>query len=298
MWFLPALAALFCWSGSDLFSKLGCERQDDRTSHLKMLTSVGLVMGLHAAFTALFGGVTVSLREIWAYLPVSFFYISSMALGYLGMRYIELSILSPVCNTSGAVVVILYLFCGERMEPVQYAAVILICLGVFGLALVEAREDESLRIQRQAAANRKYAKSALALALPIAYCLLDAAGTFADGFLIDRLGEEKANLAYELTFLAVGLFCFVLVYLRKREHFCWKEARPRLLGACLETGGQLAYVYAMGANPAAAAPMISAYCAVSVLWSRIFLREKLSPRHYFTITLAVIGIIILGVFDL
>ena len=43
--------------------------------------------------------------------------------------------------------------------------------------------------------------------------------------------------------------------------------------------------------------MISSYCAVSVLWSRIFLKEKLSWKHYLTIAAVVLGIVILGVYD-
>ena len=35
----------------------------------------------------------------------------------------------------------------------------------------------------------------------------------------------------------------------------------------------------------------------SVLWSRIFLKEKLSWKHYLAIVVTVVGIIILGVFD-
>ena len=45
------------------------------------------------------------------------------------------------------------------------------------------------------------------------------------------------------------------------------------------------------------APIISAYCAASVLWSRLFLKEKLSWKHYLCIGLALVGIIIMGVFD-
>ena len=47
-----------------------------------------------------------------------------------------------------------------------------------------------------------------------------------------------------------------------------------------------------------AAPIISAYCAASVLWSRIFLREKLSWRHYLMLLLIVIGIVLIGILDL
>ena len=44
----------------------------------------------------------------------------------------------------------------------------LVCAGVIGLGVVEAREDEDLRAARQEASNYKYSKSFLALALPVA----------------------------------------------------------------------------------------------------------------------------------
>ncbi len=60
MWFWFALIALLCWSGSDLFSKIGCQDSDDKYSHLKMVMAVGLVMGLHAAYEIFVGGVTIN----------------------------------------------------------------------------------------------------------------------------------------------------------------------------------------------------------------------------------------------
>ena len=92
MWFWLSLAALLCWSGSDLFSKIGCRDENDRYSHLKMVIAVGVVMGIHAAIEIFAGGVPINPQIILTYLPVSLLYISSMTLGYLGLRYIELSI--------------------------------------------------------------------------------------------------------------------------------------------------------------------------------------------------------------
>ena len=71
-------------------------------------------------------------------------------------------------------------------------------------------------------------------------------------------------------------------------------------GALFETAGQFAYIYALAdeAHVALSAPIISAYCVASVLWSRIFLKEKLSWKHYAMIALIVAGIAIMGVFDL
>ena len=108
-WFWFALIALICWSGSDLFSKIGCCGEKDKTAHLKMVVAVGLVMGLHAAYMIVFHHVSVTWDVVWTYLPVSLLYILSMTLGYVGLRYIELSISSPICNSSGALVAVLCL---------------------------------------------------------------------------------------------------------------------------------------------------------------------------------------------
>lgn len=70
MWLWLSLTALLCWSGSDLFSKIGCRDGSDRYSHLKMVIAVGVVMGLHAAFEIFVGGTAISWSVIWTYLPV------------------------------------------------------------------------------------------------------------------------------------------------------------------------------------------------------------------------------------
>ena len=301
MWFWLAIIALLCWSGSDLFSKIGCRDASDRYSHLKMVMAVGVVMGLHACFEIFVGGVEISLGIILTYLPVSLLYILSMALGYLGLRYIELSVSSPICNSSGALVAVLtFLFVGmEGYTPLALFAVALVCAGAIGLGVVDSTEDAELRAARQQEGNYRYAKSWVALALPVAYCVLDAAGTFADNRVLETLNEDSANVAYELTFLLAAAVCFVYVVLIKRDRLLPKMEAPKYAGAVFETAGQVAYIYAIAdqAHVALAAPIISAYCAASVLWSRVFLKEKLSWKHYTMVLLVVIGIVILGVFD-
>lgn len=305
-WFWYAIITLFCWSGSDLFSKIGCCDEDDKVSHLKMVIAVGTVMGLHAAYMLVFQGVVISWRVVWTYLPVSLLYIVSMVLGYVGLRHIELSISSPICNSSGAVVAVLCLLSGSLSDILGFdrvlvlAAVLLVCVGVVGLGVVEAREDEDLRKRRQEHANRRYAKSWLAICLPIAYCLLDAAGTFADSLVLEKLNEDSANVAYELTFFTAALLCLLYFLLVRGVHFDPKRERPKYIGACFETAGQLTYIYALNdpEHVMMSAPIISAYCVASVVWSRIFLHEKLSWKHYLMIGITVCGIVILGVFDI
>ena len=303
MWFWFALIALLCWSGSDLFSKIGCQDGSDKYSHLKMVTAVGLVMGLHAAYEIFCNGVAISWGIVLTYLPVSMLYILSMAIGYLGLRYIELSISSPICNSSGAIVAVLTIATvgiGEDLPPVALVAVALVCLGVIALGFTEANEDEELRRARQDASNHHYAKSWIAILIPIIYCLLDALGTFADSRVLEVLDEDSANVAYELTFLIMGIACAVYVLGVKKQKLIARQEAPKYTGAVFETIGQFFYIYALAdtEHVAFAAPIISSYCVASVIWSRLFLKEKLSKKHYASILLVVAGIVILGILDI
>lgn len=300
-WFWFSIIALLCWSGSDFFSKIGCRDASDKYSQYKMVTAVGVVMGIHAAIEIFVGGVEISWQVIWTYLPVSLLYIGSMTLGYVGLRYIELSISSPICNASGALVAIIAIVSGTagKIAIAQYIAIFLACAGVIGLGFVEANEDDDLRAARQEASNYKYAKSWLALALPIAYCILDAAGTFADDLVLETLNEDSANVAYELTFLVAGIVSFIYTVIIKKQKLLSKVEGPKYIGAAFETAGQLAYIYALASGESAlAAPIIASYCMASVLWSRLFLKEKLSWKHYTCILVTFAGILIMGIYDM
>ena len=299
MWFVLAIIALVCWSGSDLFSKIG-SRPDDKNSHWKMVMAVGLVMGLHAAYEMIFGGVEITLGDIITYLPASVLYIGAMVMGYIALRYIELSVSSPICNGSGALAALFcFIFLREAPDPIVWVGVIIVGIGVVSLGFAEMSESEEHRLLRQEKANIKYSKSWIALVLPFLYCLIDAAGTVADSIILETLNEDVANVAYELTFLFMGILAAIYVLCIKRERLSVPREVPKLLGGVCETAGQFAYIYAIGdeAHMGPAAAIISAYCALSVIWSRIFLKEKLSVKHYISIIITVIGIVILGVFD-
>lgn len=294
-WFVLSLLALLLWSGSDLFSKMG-SRPDDRYSHWKMVMAVGAVMGIHAAIMLAIG-TPFEPMDIIRYMPASAMYILSMILGYVGLRYIELSISSPICNSSGAVAAVLCFFVlRQKMSGLQLVGVLCACVGVFGLSYIEKKQDDAARAARREIADVKYQRSVLAILFPILYCLIDGLGTFTDILLLDTgiVEEGSANIAYELTFLAMAVFAFFYVVVVKKQRISLPREKEKCLAALCETGGQFFYVYAMGANGIVAAPMISSYCVVSVLWARLLLKEKLTPKHYAVIAVTAVGIAILG----
>ncbi len=301
-WLLLALIALVFWSGSDFFSKLG-SHPDDKLSHWKLVAMVGLVMGLHAAYSVFFGGVEFRPISLLIYLPASLLYIAAMVFGYISLRYIELSMSSPICNASGAVAAVFCFFLlGEVMDVPLLVGVIVVCVGVVLLGVVQMTEDDELHKRRQEKASVKYTKSVIALALPVMYCLIDAAGTVADSMILEHevLSADEANIAYELTFLFLGLiaggYVLTMSIIKKEKPLLRREA-PKLVGAICETAGQVAYIYAIDAFAIGAAPVISAYCMLSAVWSHIFLKEKLSWKHYAAIGIVLAGILLLGVVE-
>lgn len=316
-----SIAALLCWSGSDLFSKMGT-REKDKNSHWKVVFAVGLVMGIHF-FVTLIGGAIIDntvgvdgvhkvvaslfytdfkITDFINYLPVAALYILAMVLGYIGLRYIELSISSPICNSSGALAFILCLIFGifskDEITATTIIGISMITVGIVTLGFVEQREDEEVRRARQEKANRKYTKSILAFALPIAYLIIDAVGTAGDEFIFSdrspvQITDYAANSAFELTFFVLAVFAFIWLKFVKRD-IVFKGNKHLYFGGLCETIGQVFYMAVMFSDFSAGMVIISAYCAISVLWSRIFLKEAMSWKHYALIALVIAGIVILG----
>ena len=74
-------------------------------------------------------------------------YILSMTIGYIGLRYIELSIAAPVQNSAGAVsAILLFIFFPREMSFIDIAGIVVVTIGVIGLAIFEKQaEDRALK---------------------------------------------------------------------------------------------------------------------------------------------------------
>ncbi|MBO2537376.1 DMT family transporter [Rummeliibacillus suwonensis] len=300
MWFLFSILTALAWGGADLFYKKGSD-SNDKYSHLKIVVIVGLVMGLHATGYMLYKDIDFKPFDMVKYLPVSFFYIASMTIGYVGLRYLELSISSPVQNSSGAITaILLFIFFQQDIDWIHILGVIIITSGVMGIAIVEKQEEHKTMRLNRVEVDKKYQLSFMAITFPIIYALLDGAGTFADGIYLDELklmSEDVALLAYEYTFFICAVITFIYLKAFKKIPFNVFKERDKTCAAILETTGQFFYVYAMSAYAIIAAPLIASYSIFSVILSRIFLKEKLTAKHYMVIAIVMIGIILLGVAD-
>ncbi|MBQ0064129.1 MAG: DMT family transporter [Firmicutes bacterium] len=301
MWLFFTLATTLLWGVAELFYKKGA-RPDEKYSHLKICVCVGAVMGLHAIYTLCTQDIGYDPINLIRYLPVSLCYIVSMALSYFGMRFIEESISDPIENTSGAICSLMcVLFLGERIAPMSVLAIGVILIGILGVGFLENSGDTDRK--------KKLGKTLaiVAFAMPFCYALLDALGSFLDIYFLEMETtpllhvteltiEEVANTSYELTFALVGFVLFIFMMMKKVKFNLPKQG-DKILAAVCETAGQFTYVYAMSGNGAIAAPIISSVCVVSLVLSRIFLKEKLTRKQYLFIFLIIVGILTLAVIE-
>ncbi|MNE27343.1 EamA-like transporter family protein [compost metagenome] len=300
MWFVFALLTAFSWGGADLFYKKGTDPHD-RFSHIKIVIMVGLVMGIHGTGYMLTKGITLDPMDMLRYLPVSALYILSMAIGYIGLRYIDLSIASPVQNSSGAVTtILLFIFFTHTLNLIQILGIVAITLGVISIAILEKKEENAALRANSTEIDRKYQIGFMAIMFPILYCLIDGLGTFADGIYLDELkliSEDAALLSYEFTFFICAVISFIYLKFMKKQSFNPFKERDKGSAAILETIGQFFYVFAMSSNAIIAAPLIASYSIFSVILSRIFLKEKLNKLQYTVIIIVILGIALLGIAD-
>lgn len=297
-WYTSAVFTIFFWGIADVFYKKGTNPKD-KHSHLRIIVMVGLVMGIQAIFELGKMGWQFDPINILKYLPVSSMYILSMALGYVGLRYLEVSINSPVSNTSGAIAGILaFIILGKTMNKWQLMAVSMITFGLIAIAIVERNNAEEERKQNNVVIDKKYKLGALALIFPILYAVIDALGTFLDDvYLSNLMSPEEALISYELTFLLCGIIALIYIVIIKKEKFELFQEKDKILAAVFETAGQFFYVYALDTNSVVIAPMIASYSIVSVILGRLFLKEKLTKKQYIIIAIVILGIIILGFYE-
>lgn len=300
MWFVFALLTAIAWGGADLFYKKGSDSRD-RFSHLKIVIMVGLVMGIHGVSYMLIKGIAFDPFDMLRYFPVSALYIISMTIGYIGLRYIELSISSPVQNSSGAITaILLYIFFTHSLGVLQIVGIAVVTTGVIGIAILEKRAERAALLASSTAIDPKYQIGVMAILFPILYSLIDGLGTFADGIYLDELeliSEDAALLAYEFTFFICAVLVFIYLRWVKRVRFNLLGERVKGYAAIFETIGQFFYVFAMSSNAIIAAPLIASYSIFSIILSRIFLKEKLSKTQYGVIVFVLIGIALLGIAD-
>ncbi len=318
MGYVFLIVSTLSWGIAEIFYKKG-NLSNEKYSHLKTTMFVGLFMGIYATIILFTQGIDLKsfpLNFVY-YLPVALCYILSMVCSYFGVRYVEESISDPIENSSIAIVPILCaIILKEKFSLPAGIGIAIVVVGVICLGIFDKKGNED-RIS-------KYGKklAIIAIAMPFCYMLLDSVGTFLDIYYVDNVNttvlvnvtetniEHTANCAYEFTFLLVAIGIFVFLKINKVKIFSiesndysslkWYQKiltqKWKLLAALFETVGQATYLFALSSGQGVAAVILGAGTViVSLVLSRIFLKEKLSIVQYLFIAIILAGIITISV---
>lgn len=317
MWTFLIISTV-AWGIAEIFYKKG-NLEREKYSHLKTTVLVGFFMGIYALVILFTQGIDLKsfpLNFLY-YLPVALCYIVSMVCSYFGVRFIEESLADPIENSSGAVVAILCaIFLHETYNIPAIVGIVLIALGLIAVGFFD-KKGSNTRVN-------KYGKklAILAITMPFCYMLFDAVGTFFDIFYTESVEstllvgvnektlEHTANCAYELTFFLVAIGILIFLKIKKVKFFDLGgnsqenrgffakivDQKWKILAAIFETIGQATYLFALSEGEGVAAVILGAGTVIiSLVLSRIFLKEKLSILQYIFIGIIMSGIILLAV---
>ncbi|NLT57846.1 MAG: DMT family transporter [Clostridiales bacterium] len=283
MWVLFSILTVLFWGTSDVVFK--SVATDEPGGAAELLACNGIVLGLCGILYGLVAQIDFRPIALLYYLPIAAAYLASMVCYYNALPLIKLSIQSPVANCSCALVSILcVVVLKQTLTPIQAAAIVVMvtCMAL----LSRNRETEHAR-------QKTYP---LGILLALGYFLLDGIGSFLDDYILEgTLSADEVFVTYALIYGLLGLCC--LLYLRRKQPGRPLVTHPRrIAGALLETGGQFTYVYAFAYGDAVlASPFIASFSAVSILFSRLFLREKLTKFQYVLVFFILCGMFILAI---
>ena len=301
MWFVLTLVSMFAWGCADVFYKLGMS-DDDNDNWLKIAVVLGLMMGLLVPVLRPFSesGLTVGalMKNNMLFMLVPIAYAVSMLFSNIGLKYLELSIFSPVMNASGAfpVVFLIIYFAAtgraasleEEVSLIDVVGAVMIIAGIVILAVIEQRLS-----------GQTLHKGAKALLFPLIFCVFDTIETVVCAIILDGggVGETDLVILYGAVFLAVGLMCWVYLFMKTGEIYnpFARHEFPKWLAAVCEDIAYIAYVFAIARKPLFVAPVIASFCIVSVILSRIFLRERIGTARGRCVLAVIIGIVMLGI---
>ncbi len=181
-------------------------------------------------------------------------------------------------------------------------AIAIMVVGILGIGYIERSQEHG----RNKTISRKLA--AVAFAMPFCYAILDALGSFLDIYYLEvttspLVGitesniEDVANTSYELTFAISAIVLYAFLKYKGVRFGNLPNQKDKIIAAVCETAGQFTYVYAMSGNGAIAAPIISSVCVVSLVLSRIVLKEKLTKKQYLYLVMIITGVLMLAIIE-
>ena len=314
-WLLLTLSCIILWGVTDILYKKS-SNYTDPLSQYKSFVWIGIVMAPAGIIMAICSETLLDsimmVKDNLYLIPLCIFYAIALFFGLLGAKHLDASVVSPLENIDGAMAaIILYFFflftdrnhITDKIGLVQIIGTVAIVAGVVLLGIQE--QTLSKQETHLAEDKKRHRLGALALIFPIVYNLVDAVSMVAVGITVSEETEVAIPdvdffIFESLGFVAVALCMWLYMRIVKKYKYnpFKKKELVRCGAAAGETFGTMTYIFAVAGNPILTAPITSSYCLVTIVLARVFLKERLTQKQYFSSALLVVGIALLGVSEI
>ena len=310
IWVILTVVSVAIWGLADMLSKKGTEPEDP-FSHIRFVICTGVAMLVFTPFFRAFSESGASLPQLLEQYPVflliTLAYVVSLLLSFFSFRHLEASVASPLCNTSAAMILLMllafYLFSGRRrgvlelLTPLNVLASLLVCGGVIAVGIVRSGEEEQLQERRELV---QY--GAAAILFPLMSAFFDALESVGDSLMVDAeagagIGSIDYMRLWAATYLliCIPLWIYLLVKEKKAYQPFSKKEGLKLASGLAEVTAYTLYILALEREPFFVSFLSSTYCVFSILFCRVFLKEKLSKGQYLCIAVIIAGLALFGI---
>ncbi|MGN0173945.1 MAG: EamA family transporter [Acutalibacteraceae bacterium] len=307
MWTVYVLASILLWGVTSIFYKKGANK-DDKYIHFKFSIITGLIFLIIALFYIIVRDEPFTIWEsairFWPVTIFGIIYAIGNTFTYKGFLYNDVSIVAPIENTANGsyvmILIVMYALLGrvdsiwEILTVYKIIGIICIFFGLFFLGIVQHNEAKTL------GKKEKFKGGATALIFPLIFSLMDGLETVVTGVCLDKSfgyampeGDSVIIVGMEYAVFAIAFW----IYVSKKEKRIFnpvsKPNLPFIGGALCDNIAIVTYAYAMAIDSVATDPILAVYPVITVLLSRIILKEKLSIKQYLCLALLLIGSIVI-----
>jgi len=294
MWLMFTAMTVIFWGTSETIFKKSTKGDEHSVAHL--LAYNGIFFGISGIIYMLiiYKGFGFDFRNVIKYFPIAITYLLSMFSYYHAMKRVKISLISPIVNSSCIITVLLCIFVlKEYPSFIQGIAIVLVITGLILLSFNKNTKDD---VEEDKRIKPKVNIYILGLIFAFGYFVLDGVASFLDeAFLEGYMKDCDMIISHAIISAMLGIACYIYLKIKDRSYRVEID-KYKAVGSVFETMGEYTYIFALANGiGSVVSPFVAAYSAVTILLSRIFLKEKLKKKQYILITVILLGIIMLSI---
>ncbi len=241
-------------------------------------------------------------------------YLLALYVSYIGAKMLDMSVYSPLEGLDSAATILMFLpyfyAVGDSvrihklLSPSNILGLFLSIFGAAALAVLQNRYAKRDALDPAIDPKKKH-YPAWALLFPILFCVFDGTSSFIEGVALTSDSTGSIGAFDYLRIIAsivviYGTIAWLILYKRTGEQFIpfRKGGRPYIAISVFDTISSIFYPFAMEAALIPSVIAFNSYSVITILISRIVLKERLTKMQYLFIAVTLLGVILITLADL